>query len=83
LVINTDTTIIAFLMVFLIQATENRDSAAIHLKLDELLRAVAKARTRFVGLENLPENDLRGEFAALDYAARHSLDDLGNCSKAS
>jgi low affinity Fe/Cu permease len=75
LVINTGTTIITFLMVFLIQATQNRDSAAIHLKLDELLRAVAKARTGLVGLENLPEEDikeLQGEFDALQekYAAR-------------
>jgi low affinity Fe/Cu permease len=75
LVINTGTTVVTFLMVFLIQATQNRDSAAIHLKLDELLRAVAKARTGFVGLENLPEDDLaelQGEFAALQekYADR-------------
>ena len=75
LVINTGTTIITFLMVFLIQATQNRDSAAIHLKLDELLRAVAKARTGLVGLENLPEEDikeLQSEFDALQekYAAR-------------
>ena len=75
LVINTGTTIVTFLMVFLIQATQNRDSAAIHLKLDELLRALAKARTALVGLEDLPEEDLtqlRREFAALHerYAAR-------------
>jgi len=75
LVINTGTTIVTFLMVFLIQATQNRDSAAIHLKLDELLRAVAKARTGFVGLENLPGEDLKelqGEFVVLQekYAAR-------------
>ena len=75
LVINTGTTIVTFLMVFLIQATQNRDSAAIHLKLDELLRAVAKARTGLVGLENLPEGDikeLQAEFDALQekYAVR-------------
>ena len=75
LVINTSTTIVTFLMVFLIQATQNRDSAAIHLKLDELLRAVAKARTGLVGLENLPEEELKelqSEFATLQekYAAR-------------
>jgi low affinity Fe/Cu permease len=50
LVINTGTTIVTFLMVFLIQATQNRDSKAIHLKLDELLRAIAKARTGMVAL---------------------------------
>ncbi len=75
LVINTGTTIVTFLMVFLIQATQNRDTAAVHLKLDELLRAIGKARTGLVGLENLPEEelkDLQGEFAALQakYAAR-------------
>lgn len=68
LVVNTATNVITFLMVFLIQATQNRDSKAIHLKLDELLRAVAKARTGLVGLEKLPETelkDLETEFAAL------------------
>jgi len=58
LVINTGTTIVTFLMVFLIQATQNRDSKAIHLKLDELLRAIAKARTGLVGLEHMSEDDL-------------------------
>jgi low affinity Fe/Cu permease len=75
LVINTGTTIVTFLMVFLIQATQNRDSEAIHLKLDELIRAVGKARTGLVGLENLPEDELKelqSEFSALQakYAAR-------------
>jgi low affinity Fe/Cu permease len=75
LVINTGTTIVTFLMVFLIQATQNRDSEAIHLKLDELIRAVGKARTGLVGLENMPEEELKelqNEFAALQakYAAR-------------
>src|SRR6516162_1816726 len=58
LVINTGTTIVTFLMVFVIQATQNRDSKAIHLKLDELLRADAKARTGLVGLENMTEQEL-------------------------
>jgi low affinity Fe/Cu permease len=71
----TGTTIITFLMVFLIQATQNRDSEALHLKLDELIRAVSKARTSLVGLENLPEDELKelqSEFSALQakYAAR-------------
>src|SRR5881394_1887050 len=52
LVVNTATTIITFLMVFLIQATQNRDAKAIHLKLDELLRGVQGARTAMVALEN-------------------------------
>lgn len=58
LVINTGTTIVTFLMVFLIQATQNRDSKALHLKLDELIRAMAKARTGLVGLETMSEEDL-------------------------
>ena len=58
LVINTGTTIITFLMVFLIQNTQNRDAKAIHLKLDELIRAMAKARTELVDLEELSEADL-------------------------
>jgi low affinity Fe/Cu permease len=59
LVINTGTTIITFLMVFLIQNTQNRDAKAIHLKLDELLRGVEGARTSMVDLENLSDEDLR------------------------
>lgn len=58
LVINTSTTIITFLIVFLIQNTQNRDAKAIHLKLDELLRAVQGARTRLVDLENLTDKEL-------------------------
>jgi len=68
LVINTGTTIVTFLMVFLIQNTQNRDSRAIHLKLDELLRAVAKARTGMVDLEDLSDAELdklQKEFEAL------------------
>src|SRR5262245_40974362 len=59
LVINTATTIVTFLMVFLIQNTQNRDSRAMHLKLDELIRAVAKARTKLVHLEDLSDEDLK------------------------
>ena len=58
LVINTGTTIVTFLMVFLIQNTQNRDAKAIHLKLDELIRAVAHARTELVELEQLSDDDL-------------------------
>ena len=58
LVINTGTTIVTFIMVFLIQSTQNRDAKAVHLKLDELLRAVRGARTGLVDLENLPEEEL-------------------------
>src|SRR6478672_10689842 len=52
LVINTGTTIVTFLMVFLIQNTQTRDAKAMHLKLDELIRGVAGARTRLVDLED-------------------------------
>lgn len=58
LIINTGTTIVTFLMVFLIQNTQNRDATAIHLKLDELLRAVSEARTDMVDLEELPDEEL-------------------------
>jgi low affinity Fe/Cu permease len=58
LVINTGTSVVTFLMVFLIQNTENRDAKAMHLKLDELIRAVTAARTRLVHLENLSDEDL-------------------------
>jgi low affinity Fe/Cu permease len=58
LVINTGTTIVTFLMVFLIQNTQNRDGAAIQAKLDELIHAVSKADERFVGIERLGEKDL-------------------------
>jgi low affinity Fe/Cu permease len=58
LVINTGTTVITFLMVFLIQNTQNRDSKVIHLKLDELLRASKDARTNFAELEYLSDEEL-------------------------
>ena len=58
LIINTGTTIVTFLMVFLIQNTQNRDGAAIQAKLDELIHAVAKADERFVGIERLGEKEL-------------------------
>jgi low affinity Fe/Cu permease len=58
LVINTGTTIITFLMVFLIQNTQNRDAKAIHLKLDELIRGVKGARTGLVNLEQLSDEEL-------------------------
>ena len=58
LVINTGTTIITFLMVFLIQNTQNRDGAAIQAKLDELLRASKEARNGFVGIENFSQEQI-------------------------
>lgn len=58
LVINTGTTIITFLMVFLIQNTQNRDGKAVQIKLDELIRATKGARNQYVGLEDLSDADL-------------------------
>ena len=58
LVINTGTTIVTFLVVFLIQGAQNRDSRALHLKLDELLRAVEHARTSLVALESRTDEEL-------------------------
>ena len=58
LVINTSTTILTFLMVFLIQNTQNRDAKAIHLKLDELIKSVQGARNKMVNLEDLSDVEL-------------------------
>jgi low affinity Fe/Cu permease len=58
LVINTGTTIVTFLMVFLIQNTQNRDARAINLKLDELIRAIDKARDQMMNIENLSDAEL-------------------------
>jgi low affinity Fe/Cu permease len=59
LVINTGTTIVTFVMVFLIQNAQNRDASAIQCKLDELIRAVSHARNQFIGIEHLTESQLR------------------------
>ncbi len=59
LVINTGTTVITFLMVFVIQATQNRDSRALHLKLDELIRSQRHARNAFADLEHATEDELQ------------------------
>lgn len=59
LIINTATTIITFLMVFLIQNTQNRDAKAMHLKLDELIRALKGARDQLVDLEDLSDQELK------------------------
>src|SRR5256884_7930014 len=58
LIINTGTTIVTFLMVFLIQNTQNRDGKAMQLKLDEIIRALKKARNELVDLENLSDEEL-------------------------
>ncbi len=69
LVINTGTTIVTFLMVFLIQNTQNRDGAAIQAKLDELIHAVGKADERFVGIERLSEKELDAILAEVEARA--------------
>ena len=66
LVINTSTTILTFLAVFLIQNTQNRDGGAIQAKLDEILRAVADARSGFVGIENLTDAEISRIRTALE-----------------
>lgn len=69
LVVNTSTTIITFLMVFIIQNSQNRDAAAMQAKLDELIRAVAKARNQFIGIEHMTERELEEIRAALEVEA--------------
>jgi low affinity Fe/Cu permease len=75
LIINTGTTIVTFLMVFLIQNTQNRDAKAVHLKLDELIRAMKGARNKMVDLEKLSDDELRTlekEFQRLHQESRDS-----------
>jgi low affinity Fe/Cu permease len=76
LVINTGTTVVTFLVVFLIQHTQNRDSRVIHLKLDELIRAVRAARTELVNMEALTDEELdllQDEFVNLQKRAARGL----------
>src|SRR5436190_2193579 len=75
LVINTGTTIVTFLMVFLIQNTQNRDSEAMHLKLDELIRAMEGAHNALLDLEGLEEGDrdkIRRNYLNLPKSAREA-----------
>jgi low affinity Fe/Cu permease len=76
LIINTSTTIVTFLMVFLIQNTQNRDSQAVQIKLDELIRAIESANNSLLDLEDLEQGDLdliRGDYENLAEAARKRL----------
>jgi len=76
LVINTGTTVVTFLMVFLIQNTQNRDSQAVQIKLDELIRAIENANNSLLDLEDLEQQDLdliRGDYENLAEAARKRL----------
>ena len=70
LVVNTGTTIITFLMVFLIQNSQNRDGAAMQAKLDELLRAVDTAREQFIGIEHLTDQQIELVRTALERYAK-------------
>lgn len=94
LVINTGTTIVTFLMVFLIQQSQNKDSVAVHLKLNELLAANRQASNRMIGIEDLDEQDLRDVamfYAKLATRAKaagahkeaHSIDEEGMPAPAS
>jgi low affinity Fe/Cu permease len=75
LVVNTATTIITFLMVFLIQNSQNRDAAAMQAKLDELIRAVAKARSQFIGIEHLTDSQIEEIRDALERETEAADDD--------
>jgi len=78
LIINTGTTIITFLMVFIIQNTQNRDAEAMHIKLDELIRAMDQAQNALLNLEELEEEDLeriRADYLRLAEHARIELRD--------
>lgn len=74
LIINTGTTIVTFLMVFLIQNSQNRDASAMQAKLDELLRAVDEAREQFIGIEHLTDQQIELVRAALE---RHAKEQQG------
>lgn len=83
LIINTGTTIITFLMVFIIQNTQNRDAEAMHIKLDELIRAMDQAQNALLNLEELEEDDLeriRANYLRLAERARVELRDDGHSS---
>lgn len=84
LIINTGTTIVTFLMVFLIQNTQNRDSKAIHLKLDELIRSMAGARNRLLDLETLSDEDLddfQAEFERLRKRSEKTAEAVSEMSR--
>ena len=79
LVINTGTTIVTFLMVFLIQNTQNRDSHAVQLKLDELIRSVSGAHNALLDLEGLEEADLERFRVRYEELARTARDAFRRC----
>ena len=78
LVINTATTIITFLMVFVIQNTQNRDTAAMHIKIDELIRVTQKARNVLLDLEELDDKTLEALRADYEKLARRAKSQTGH-----
>ena len=76
LVVNTSTTIVTFLMVFLIQSTQNRDTEALHLKLDELIRATEGAHLALMDIEKLEEDEFQAFRRMYDKIAEHARDEL-------
>jgi low affinity Fe/Cu permease len=85
LIINTGTTIVTFLMVFLIQNTQNRDAKAAHLKLDELIRALKGARNELIDLQKLSDEDLarlEKQFERVRKKAERDGNDAGGTSQA-
>jgi len=85
LVINTGTTIVTFLMVFLIQNTQNRDTEAIQIKLDEIIRALKGARNEIIDLEEMDEKELDGirqQYLDLAEHARRHMEERGRARKA-
>jgi low affinity Fe/Cu permease len=81
LVVNTATTIVTFLMVFLIQNSQNRDSAAVQAKLDEMLRAIDKAREEFIGIEHLTDRQIEEIRAALERETGRAQGKAGTADK--
>jgi low affinity Fe/Cu permease len=85
LIINTGTTIVTFLMVFLIQNTQNRDAKAVHLKLDELICALGTARNKLVDLEDLSDDDMKKleqEFAKVRKKAEGAKEEVDELKSA-
>jgi low affinity Fe/Cu permease len=85
LIINTGTTIVTFLMVFLIQNTQNRDAKAAHLKLDEIIRALKGARNELIDLEKLTDKDLTSlekQFERVRKKAERNGNDAGGKTRA-
>ncbi|HUR64068.1 MAG TPA: low affinity iron permease family protein, partial [Candidatus Thermoplasmatota archaeon] len=76
LTINTGTTIVTFLMVFVIQNTQLRDTEALHIKVDELLRAIPEAANSVIGMEDLPEGELHLALRRYDALAKKARSEL-------